>query len=250
MARKKKTAEQMIGNNDFIDARNNVKTAFVVSIIAAVFALICINYYKDGYKMQLIFTHLFKADGQDYSNAFVDMLWWLNLMSFITTAAIVATVSFCRFKWPSKIILAIPAGLKFVCSAVLAFVLYTRNYATITAKEGVYDMKDLFLVFTIVYVVAHLLVFVSVFLPGKLLNTVAITGILLLVITGIAGFFFATPYAIPYKLFASKQQTGLAYRALSVQIAEFASAISLFLMATGLDVYHRCVKEDKANENA
>ncbi len=250
MARKKKTAEQMIGNNDFIDAKNNTKTAFIISIIAAVFALVCINYYKDGYKMQLVITHLIKADGQDYTNAFVDMVWWLNLIGFISTAIIVATVIFCRFKMPKKIVLAIPAGIKLVCAAALAFILYTRNYATIIAKEGVYDFNDLFLISSIVYIAAHLLVFVSIFLPEKLLSTVAITGILLLTAVGIAGFFFATPYAIPYQLFSSKLKTGYAYRGLSAQIAEFASALAIFVMAKGLDVYHRCVKEDKANENA
>lgn len=250
MARKKKTADQMIGNNDFIDARNNVKTAFIISIIAAFFALICINYYKDGYKLQLIITHLIKVDGQDYTNAFVDMIWWLNLLSFVSTAAIVAGVIYCRFKWASKMILAVPAGIKLVCAALLVFILYTRNYATIIAKEGVYDFNDLFLISSIVYIAAHLLVFVSIFLPEKLLSTVAITGILLLTAVGIAGFFFATPYAIPYQLFSSKLKTGYAYRGLSAQIAEFASALAIFVMAKGLDVYHRCVKEDKANENA
>ena len=254
-----------MGNNTFIDARSRVKTSFIFAIIATALSLLYINYYRVEYKMGLIFTHLFKAEtvtsvdavtkeeivsALDYSNVFIDMVWLLNVIGLIATVALIAVIPICRFKWTSKYLVAIPAGVKLLCSAALVFILYTRNYKTIAAQEGVYKMPaDTFLLLSIIYLVGMLLVFVSIFLPGKLLRACAFTGILLIAAVGALSFFLPSPYSIPYELLSLEMD--YSYRALAMQVSEFVFLLSVESMASGLDVYHRCIKEDEeAAKNA
>lgn len=248
-----------MGNNTFIDARSRVKTSFIYAIIATALSLLYINFYRTEYKMGLIFTHLFKGEtvttidtatkteivsGLDYSNAFIDMVWLLNVIGLIATIALIAVIPICRFKWTKKYLVAIPAGVKLVCSAALVFILYTRNYKTITAQEGVYGLRgDTFLLLSIVYLAGMLLVFASIFLPGKLLRVAAFTGIALIAAVGALSFFFPAPYSIPYELLSVEIE--YSYRALAMQVSEFVFLLSVESMASGLDVYHRCMKEDE-----
>ena len=239
-----------MGNNSFIDARSNVKKSFVLAIIVGVFSLIGMNYYKNGYKTGLIFSIIFKSEkGIDFTSPFVDMLWWLNLLSLVSGIILVAALIFCRFKWPSKYIVAIPAGVKLICSVLIVVIFSTRNYPMIkdAVENEIYEIKDAFYVLSVLYILAYLLILVSVFLPETASRIVGYAGVVSLGAVFALSFFLASPYSIPYTLVAT--ESGYSYRSLSVMVSDIVGALAIVFMSLGLNVYHRCLKEDEELED-